>query len=258
MIKSVQVLAGLSDKSRNLASQVAAILGREYKLVNAKPDLIVVVGGDGTLLHWLHDLNYPTTPFLGIEGGNLSYFSELSVEKLAASIKNIKADRYKLQKLPLLEARIGKKIISHAFNEFAVERASARAIHLAISIDDYKFEKYIGDGLIISSPQGSTAYSGAAGGAILPYDLSLFEVVPSNPHQSAIYKALRQPLVLGGKSHVKVEVLDPKNRPVRVVSDGHEVIIGNIFEIGMSSKAVTMLRTHDFNFYQRLSLKLIG
>lgn len=257
-MKRIRVLAGASNKSQKLAKLAEKILAKDFILTDKKPDLLLAVGGDGTLLHYIRELDYPTTPFLGVDAGGLGFFQEIASNNIADLIPILKKNKYSLQKLPLLELKNGNQHVGYAFNEFAVERSSARAANLSLSIGGHKFEKFIGDGLIISTPQGSTAYSSAAGGAILPYDLSVFEVVPSNPHQSAIYQALRQPLILSGKTNLGVEVLESKQRPVRVVGDGHSFEIGSSFTIGMSRKSITMLRTHEFNFYKRLSSKLIG
>lgn len=257
-MERVQILAGLSPKSRTLAKAVANSLRSDFKIVRTKPDLYVVIGGDGTLLHWLRNLDYPAQPFLGVDAGSLGFFQEVTVRELPKLAKLLKSGRYSLQELPLLELKNDRKVLGYAFNEFAVERASARATNLRLSIGGHKFERFIGDGLIIATPQGSTAYAGAAGGAILPYDLDLFEVVPSNPHQSALYHALRQPLILSSSNKLDIEVLDPKSRPVRVVADGQEVNVGPRFTIGINNRRVTMLRTHKFNLYKRLSSKLIG
>lgn len=257
-INRVRLLVGPSKKSLDLSKQVEKILATSFELVKDDAQLLVIIGGDGTLLHYLHDLHYPSLPILGIDGGSLGYFQELSVSDLPRVLDQLRAGKYRLQEFPLLELRQNEKIVAKAFNEFAVERASARAAHLSLSLDGHKFEKFIGDGLIISTPQGSTAYSGAAGGAILPYDLDVFEIVPSNPHQSALYKALRQPLVLSSKAKAQIDVLDQTDRPVRVVADGHQIAVSSPFEVGISDQYVKMLRTQEFNFYARLSQKLIG
>ncbi len=257
-MKRAKLLVGTTSKSQRLQKQVQPLLAKHFDLVEEKPQFLVIVGGDGTLLHYLRDLDYPEIPVLGIDGGSLGYFQELSASELPEVAAQLKTGRYRLQKFPLLELRQNRQVVAYAFNEFAVERASARAAHLSLSLDGHKFEKFIGDGLIISTPQGSTAYSGAAGGAILPHDLDVFEVVPSNPHQSALYKALRQPLVLSSKARAHFEVLSKDQRPVRVVADGHQVEVGSSFDIGISRKYIRMIRTQKFNFYERLSQKLIG
>ncbi len=257
-MKRIRVLAGVSDKSQALAKRVIVLLSKNFVITKVNPDLLLVVGGDGTLLHHIHKLGYPELPFLGIDAGGLGFFQELKATELAGLTKTLKTEKYNLQQLPLLELKSGSRHLGYAFNEFAIERGSARATHLSLSVGGHKFEKLIGDGLIIATPQGSTAYASAAGGAVLPYDLSVFEVVPSNPHQSANYQALRQPLVLSSDTILGVEILEPRSRPVRIVADGHEIKAPTSFSISVSGKSITMLRTHKFNFYERLSSKLIG
>jgi NAD+ kinase len=257
-MRRIQILAGVRPEQRRLAAKVAKLLGSEFELAGNDPELIIVVGGDGTLLHYLKELNFPTAPILGVDAGSLGFFQEVSASELNDLPQILRSRQYSLQALPLLSLQADGQEPIYAFNEFAVERASARAAHLSLNLDGHRFERFIGDGLIISTPQGSTAYASAAGGAVLPYDLHAFEVVPNNPHGSALYKALRQPLVLGQKATLGIEVLDPEARPVRLVADGHQVPTGNAMTIQLSGHAVTMLRTQKFNFYERLSQKLIG
>lgn len=258
-MKRLLVLAGLSKSQKSLARLVSKKLAAaRFELTSDKPELIIVVGGDGSLLHYMRELGYPATPFLGIDGGSLGFFQEVGKRGLNQLVSDLHTGNYHFQKLHLLQLGDASGQKALAFNEFAIERASARAAHISLTLDNHKFEKFIGDGLIISTAQGSTAYASAAGGAIIPYDIKAFQVVPSNPHQSALYKALMQPLVIGSGEALKLEILDAKSRPIRLVADGHELESSDSFELGLSRRQVAMLRTKDFSFYARLSQKLIG
>src|SRR5262245_56783817 len=139
-----------------------AALGREV-------DLLLVFGGDGTMLRAARELAGTRTPILGIKVGGLGFLTAASSHELAGALEHIWAGDFTIESRPLIEARCraGAHDIFHlALNDFVISRgAASRLIQLDVVIDDETPTLYRCDGLIVSSPTGSTAYSLAAGGA---------------------------------------------------------------------------------------------
>ena len=136
-----------------------------------KMDLIIVFGGDGTMLHAARDIAGFRTPILGVNIGGLGFLTAVSSDKLAAALKLIWQGEFKFESRALIEATgicHGLRVLAPALNDIVISRgAVSRLISLDVTVNGEPITRYRCDGLIISSPTGSTAYSLAAGGAIV-------------------------------------------------------------------------------------------
>ena len=147
-----------------------------------KSDVLLAVGGDGTILSTVRRLGNVQKPIMGIHIGGLGFLSECIEGNLEKSINDLVDDKYDISKRMLLEVSFndGKtKQQLHALNDIVVNHGpSARIIKTEVQVSNNYLNTYEGDGLIISSPTGSTAYSLSAGGPIIYPDLSLITVTP--------------------------------------------------------------------------------
>ncbi|MBI4100893.1 NAD(+)/NADH kinase [Candidatus Microgenomates bacterium] len=259
-VKHIAILSQVTAQAKTIRQQLSQALTKHgFALVKAKPDLYITVGGDGTFLHHVRSLNYPQTPFIGINAGSLGFFQEVEARNIKEFAQDLKQRHYNLVALPLLAVSIDGHSQTVALNEVVIERASARAVHLEVKIDGQVFEKFVGDGLIVATPQGSSAYSSAAGGAVIPFGLKLMQLVPSNPHDSTMYISIRSPLILADHSVVTIRAHQDKLRPFRVVADGGLVASRqqSQVKIMLSRRCIYLMRTHRFNYYTRLAHKMI-
>ena len=149
-------------------------------------DLLLVFGGDGTMLHAARQVAGSNTPILGVNIGSLGFLTAVPSDRLAEALKQVWKGNYKFESRALIEAvgvSRGKKISTLALNDIVVTRgAVSRLITLDVSVNDELVTRYRCDGLIISSPTGSTAYSLAAGGAIVLPTADVFALTPICPH----------------------------------------------------------------------------
>ena len=149
-------------------------------------DLIIVFGGDGTMLHAARDIAGFRTPILGVNIGGLGFLTAVSSEKLADALKLIWHGDYKFESRALIEASgicHGHRVKAPALNDIVISRgAVSRLISLDVTVNGEPITRYRCDGLIISSPTGSTAYSLAAGGAIVLPTADVFTLTPICPH----------------------------------------------------------------------------
>ncbi len=157
----------------------AAALAREA-------DLLVVFGGDGTMLHTARQIAGSKTPMLGVNIGGLGFLTAVPSDRLADALKLVWRDEFKFESRALIEATgtgHGKKIKALALNDIVISRgAVSRLIALDVSVNGEPITRYRCDGLIVSSPTGSTAYSLAAGGAIVLPTAEVFALTPICPH----------------------------------------------------------------------------
>ena len=161
--------------------------------------LIVCVGGDGTFLGAVHHFNFPDVPFLGVNTGHLGFFQEFMPDQLDLLIDNYKRKKYTLQDMQTVRAIVEHDGIKEEFiglNEIVVKCEENYSVHLNISIGDKFIEKFSGDGILIATPAGSTAYNYSLGGSLVDPRLKLLQVTPIAPMNTTAYRSLTSPLLL--------------------------------------------------------------
>ena len=149
-------------------------------------DLLLVFGGDGTMLRVARETASKKTPIMGVNTGSLGFLTATPANELQVALKKIWQDRYSIDRMPMLEASTQQeegpqKVV--AMNDVVISRgAIPRLIELEVTVDGEKLTRYRCDGLIISTPAGSTAYSLAAGGAVVTPNADVFTLTPICPH----------------------------------------------------------------------------
>jgi len=220
-------------------------------------DLLLVFGGDGTLLRVAREIAGSQTPILGINIGGLGFLTAVSSADLAPALAHVWRGEFKLERRSLIEADArcrGKTLQQSALNDFVISRGiTSRLIELRVSVNDEPLTRYRCDGLIVSSPTGSTAYSLAAGGAVVFPTAEVFQLTPICPHTLS-----NRSLVLPLTSRIIVEVLASKPAPI-LSADGQlvtELSAGDRIGIRRSRQAVRLLHLEDTSFFESLRVKL--
>lgn len=244
------------------ALKKAGIKALPLKTYSAKDfDLIIALGGDGFMLNLIKKLNFTSTPILGVNYGTVGALMNprIPADGLVSLIKH-KALKLRSCKGLVCEYKDlkgkGKQIV--ALNEFVLERAQSTTVRLDIFLDGHRISRYSGDGLIVSSPTGSTAYSLAAGGPVLHSQLEAFLLTPICPHKPVHFHSLPFPIVLPMSSVVEVEVINYKSREVKLVMDGK--LIKNVKSVIIKSldKKINLVRFMDYSFTGELVRNIIG
>ncbi len=227
----------------------AATLAREV-------DLLLVFGGDGTILRVAREVAGSQTPILGVKVGGLGFLTAVSSTQLSPALKQIWSGDYLLESRPLIHATgkaHGKTIAEQALNDFVVSRgATSRLIEVAVTVDAEELTRYRCDGLIVSSPTGSTAYSLAAGGAVVSPAAEVLTITPICPHTLS-----NRSVIVPMDSVVQVTVLSERVDTI-LTADGQVQIplsTGDFVQIRKSRFAVRLLRLHGSSFFQTLRQK---
>lgn len=241
---TLSIAPGLSDEVRsvsNLAEQC---------------DLLLVVGGDGTMLRIAREVAGSPTPILGVNAGNLGFLTSILPDQLVASLKEVVAGRFFIEERAMLHATIdqrGRKQEQIALNDFVLSRGMAsRLIELEVSVNGELLTRYRCDGFIASSPTGSTAYSLAAGGAIVSPDTEALTLTPICPHTLSI-----RPVVVSLQSTVRVRLISSRHNAT-LAADGQEqteLVGGAIVTIRKSARSVKLLRLKGGTFFTTLRQK---
>lgn len=222
-----------------------------------KVDLLLVFGGDGTMLRVARDLAGSTTPILGVKVGGLGFLTTVQAPQLASALKQLWAGDYLIESRPLIQASgkgQGKTITELALNDFVISRgATSRLIELAVTVDAEELTRYRCDGLIVSSPTGSTAYSLAAGGAVVSPDSEVLTITPICPHTLS-----NRSVIVPMDSIVQVTVLSERVDTM-LTADGQvqtPLNTGDFVQMRQSKFAVRLVRLRGSSFFQTLRQKL--
>lgn len=231
-------------------SSGAAALAREV-------DLLLVFGGDGTMLHAARQIAGSKTPMLGVNIGSLGFLTAIPSDKLADALKLVWAGEFNYESRALLEASgvfHGKKLVATALNDIVISRgAISRLIALDVSVNGELVTRYRCDGLILSSPTGSTAYSMAAGGAIVLPTADVFVLTPICPHalsNRSIILPLSVTVSVKAINTFPAAFLNADGQIVGELDAGDEIVIRR------SRHAVRLLRLAHSSFLEAMRRKL--
>ena len=223
-------------------------------------DCLVTLGGDGTLLRGARVLNGASTPILGVNLGRVGFLTTASTETLDwaldALVRKAYATESRLALLPVIEAEQGQtRPEPMVLNDVVVHKAGvARVVRLRVAVDGEEVGQYSADGIIVSTPTGSTAYSLSAGGPIVVPGVDAIVVTAICPHTLAV-----RPLVLPSQAVVSVEPIPPWTEEVLVSFDGQmgtTMKPGERLLVRRAERAVVLVRLGPEGFFARMRKKL--
>lgn len=222
-------------------------------------DAVVVLGGDGAILEASRRAALCSTPILGLNLGRLGYMAELEMSEIDR-LDDVISGAYKLESRSMLNIEIVSVSGETRKNEYALNDAVlsngtiSRVIDLELYDGGVHIASYRSDGMIIATPTGSTAYSLAAGGAIVDPRLNCFCVTPICPH--SLYA---RPLIFPDSAHIEVKNICQREKTLFLTVDGrvnYEMSIGERVRITRSPLHTDFIRLKDDGFYDRLRQKM--
>jgi NAD+ kinase len=240
----------LAEEAARLPKGTEAVDAAE---LSGRSDLIVSLGGDGTMLRALRLSHIPGVPVLGVNLGRLGFLAEVDVPELAAALVAIDLGEHVVENRVAIIGRVNG-VPRVAFNDFAlVRRPGTGSARLAVHVDGEPFVRYAADAVVVATPTGSTAYSFSAGGPIVSPLAQGLLVVPVAPHSAfnrALFLNCAEPLaleVLASSGELAVEV------DGQVVGDLGR---GDWLHVGVDLTAGSVVRLGHRSFYARAKRKL--
>jgi len=253
-------------EARNISPWVepkaAAVLGREDlsppDLDLASLDVLLVLGGDGTLLRAARKAAQHDLPLLGVNVGHLGFLTELETDNLELALAAIINKEYKIEERMLISSRVirEQQVVAsyHALNDAVIARGTfARIIQLQTFVDEQPVVNYQADGLIVATPTGSTAYSLSAGGPIVEPQVECLIITPICPHTLAA-----RSVVVSHDSVVKV-LIEATHKDIMLTIDGQ---IGfplqsrDVIEVVKADIKAKFVKLHGRNFFTILNNRL--
>lgn len=254
----------LTKSGADVISHPEAAAGLEARAVDdadisAEADLIIAVGGDGTILHAAGLTGHGTVPLLGVNRGRLGFLADVTPEEMLENLEQIMGGDYSQEKRLQLDARItaadGTETRAVALNDIVVQRReTGRMLDVETRIAERYVNTHAGDGLIVATPTGSTAYALSCGGPILEPLLEAVVVVPICPHTLS-----DRPIVVPSNHHIAVKLLRRHDTRAEVSVDGHslgELAPEDSLLICESEHRITLIHPPGYDYYGILRSKL--
>ena len=223
--------------------------------IRKQADIAIIVGGDGTMLGVARSLVDSSIPLIGINQGRFGFLADLNIDSMFSSIDNILDGLYIEDNRMLIETKItrNKKIIYESFslNDIVI-RSGLRLIELEVIIDEKFVHTQRSDGLIVSTPTGTTAYALSAGGPIIHPNLDAITIVPISPHTLS-----NRPIAISGESEILVKIINMDEANASI--DGQIQIPldkQDIISIKKAKKSISILHPKDYCYFEMLRNKL--
>ena len=240
------------DKSSNYKNKNFTILDHEEYV--KKVDIVIVFGGDGTLLNAARKfLNYEI-PILGINMGNVGFLTDISTENFEKTIKEVLEGSYKIEERNLISTKFGNNHL-YGLNEVVIHSgAYAQLMRYRLNVNDKVVYEQRSDGLIIATPTGSTAYALSAGGPIIHPSLDVWTILPMLPQSLS-----SRPFVISSNEKVELDLFDGPNDNAKICVDGQDdidITYGEKILISKMEKTLKLVHPNDNDFFEACREKL--
>lgn len=258
-LNNLRISIYIEGSFAHFLSNNGGVIPRDATRVHSFPkdaDLIISLGGDGTFLHAAQWCAHSNTPILGINTGHLGFLANCSVDDTQSLLNEMVSGKLTLEKRAILHISgddIPENFWPFALNEIAISKEDTSSmISVRTTIDGDFLADYLGDGLVISTPTGSTAYNLSLGGPILQPTLGCIVLTPSAPHSLTL-----RPVVISGDSEIKC-LTTSRAMNYRISADGRSFVAPCNSQISIRRARFTIvtLRRPDDNFAATLRNKL--
>lgn len=245
----------LVEKNTTIDEQLSQYVAVTLTDITSQADLAIIMGGDGTMLSVARSLVDSDVPLVGINRGRFGFLTDLRAEAMFEGIDAILAGQYIAEPRMLLEAELvreGETIASALALNDVVIKSDVRLIELEVKIDRKLVYRQRSDGLIVSTPTGTTAYALSAGGPILHPNLHAITLVPICPHTLS-----NRPITVHSNSDIEVTIVQFDG--AQVILDGQYYIplaLGDTIKIKRAPKSITLLHPEDYCYFDMLRNKL--
>jgi len=241
-----------------LQEEEVSVLSAHAERACDEADLVVVLGGDGTILSTARLLGRREVPVLGINYGSLGYLTEFRIEEMFVSLEKVLRGDYEIDRRSMLtvenETSAGREFIGRVLNDVVVNKSVlARIIEIEVSFDSFFVNRFRADGLIVSTPTGSTAYNLSAGGPIIYPSVDAIVITPICP-----FTLTNRPIVIPDSSHVKLRLIDDSSGVMLTLDGqvGKKITPEDTIHIHKSSISFALIKPTNRNYFDVLRNKL--
>ncbi len=242
------------NKNDDLSNNIKEKLLSDIKMMldYKNPDIVIVVGGDGTFIDAVH--KYPNSIFFGIHTGHLGFYADYTTDCINDLINDINNSNYKLDQIDILDCKIKTK--TNIINTFAINELTVisppKTLILDVLIDDILFEKFRGTGMCVSTAYGSTAYNKSLNGAVVDSSLKVLQITEMAGINSNEYRTLGSPLLLAGNRKISFKCSCEEDIYVTVDNISYNLKDFNSLSITLGENKIKIGHNNKNDFLSRI------
>ncbi|WP_019243876.1 MULTISPECIES: NAD kinase [Bacillus] len=249
---NTQDIPDILKTAENLASEYNFYIVDDVK----KANIIVSIGDDGAFLQAVRKTGFRNDClYAGISTtGNLNMYCDFSIKERDKMIEAITDELIEVRKYPVIEVSLDEQPVFYCLNELSIRSSIIKTFVLDVYIDDLHFETFRGDGMVISTPTGSTAYNKSMSGAVVDPMLPCFQVSELASLNNNIYRTLSSPFILSGDRKLTLRVTDINNAFPIIGMDNEALSIANTkkIEISLSDRVIKTVKLKDNSFWEKV------
>lgn len=260
-INKVRIFTNNTAKSSNVVLELKKVLEDfNFEIVDQDYDLAIAVGGDGSFLRMVRSNNFNSNIYyVGVNAGTLGFLQEIKPDKIYDFVECLNKDEFKCDEIGVLETRVKteeKTYNLYSLNETVIREENLDALPMDVYVENAKLETFMGDGLLISTSVGSTAYNTSFEGAVVYNTLHTLQITPIAPINTKAYRNLLTPLILPEDKHIDIF---PIKKDLLVIFDGENHTYKNVekIECFVKDKKLKFLRMNEYNFIDIINEKFL-
>ena len=261
-IKKIKFFVNDDEKSHAIADTlIKDLLEKEFLIVYDNTyDLGISIGGDGSFLKMIRSDNFNSEAYyIGVNAGTLGFLQEIDFNDTRNFVERLASGDYKEEEINTLETTIyshDENIRYQSLNEVVIRKSDLSVLKNKVYVDNELLENFVGDGLLVSTSTGSTAYNMSFGGSIIYNTLKAYILTPIAPINNKAYNTLTNSLIVPNEKSI---ILEFNNESLLLMVDGRNKIVNNVnkIEVKISNKNIKCLRMNDFHFIKVVNKKII-
>ncbi len=262
IINRIKIFSNSNDYSSNIEGELIELLTKyNFEIVDENYDLAIAIGGDGAFLRMVKNNNFNSDIYyIGINTGTLGFLQEIRPEKISEFVVSLNNNSFKIDKIGVLETKITTEdSISryYSLNELVIRELELNVFLSDVFIEKYKLETFAGDGLLISTSVGSSAYNTSFRGALVYNTLHALQLTPIAPINTKAYRNLLNPIIIPEKMHIEIY---PHKKTLLAIFDGENKKYNNVkkIECYVKNKKLKFLRMKEYNFINIVNEKFLN
>lgn len=262
-MKTVKLFVNDNEESRNVSKIVREKLEiANFQIVEDNYDLAIAIGGDGSFLRMIKNTNFnENCLYIGINAGTLGFAQEVNIEEIDQFILDLKDKNYKVENIGIQEIEIktpdtiSKQL---SLNEMIVRDMELNTANLKVLVEDVLLEDFVGDGLLLATSFGSTAYNLSFGGSIVYNTFHTLQLTPIAPLNNKSYRNLLNSVILPDNKEIAIKPFN-RTKDLLITIDGDNNFYKNVEYVTstISDRKIQILRMKEYNFIKKINDKFL-
>ena len=262
-MKSVKLFVNDNEESRNVSKIVREKLEiANFQMVEDNYDLAIAIGGDGSFLRMIKNTNFnENCLYIGINAGTLGFAQEVNIEEIDQFILDLKDKNYKIENIGIQEIEIktpdtvSKQL---SLNEMVIRDLDLNTVNLKVLVEGMLLEDFVGDGLLLATSFGSTAYNLSFGGSIVYNTFHTLQLTPIAPLNNKSYRNLLNSVILPDNKEITIKPFN-RTKDLLITIDGDNNFYKNVEYVTstISDRKIQILRMKEYNFIKKINDKFL-